>query len=252
MTLAGFDPCGGAGATADLRVFKRIGAYGISALTAITPQNTHGVRAVHPLSPLIFRRQLKALLDEFTPSAAKIGQTPTKAIAKEIRRGLNDRSFPLVLDPMIYSTSGKRLVEPDAPGYMKRYLLPLATVITPNISEAAFFAGTDIVDRRTMEKAAMAIVPRMAKAVLITGGDGPADGAHDLLFDGADFKWLKAKRRNAGAIHGTGCHFSAALTAYLAMGLDLEKAAMMSKRFIAGLIEKQLMDTGGPAKLIHS
>jgi len=252
LTIAGLDPCGGAGATADLRVFRRLKTHGLSAFTALTPQNTRGVKGIHPVPAKALKQELQAVFEDFTIAAAKTGQIPNKELAKIIVAEIKKNPVKLVIDPVMLPTRGRWLVEKDAVKYIKRYLLPLATVITPNTDEAGFLAEMEIATKADMQKAAEILVPQTTGAVIITGGDKIKEGAIDLFFDGEKMRWLNAKRRAVGDIHGSGCHFSAAIAAYLAQGSTLEQSVVKSKKFMTNLIDHKLLDPTGQMKLLFS
>lgn len=252
LTIAGLDPTGGAGATADLRVFKRLKTYGLSAFTAMTPQNTRGVKGIHPVSTTALKQQLKAVFEDFKITAAKTGQIPNKELAKIIVAEVKKNPLKLVVDPVMLPTRGRWLVEKDAVAYMKKYLLPLATVITPNTDEAAFLANMEISTTADMLKAAEILVPKVCNAIIITGGDTIKEGAIDLFYDGQNVQWLKAKKRAVGDVHGSGCHFSAAIAAHLALGEPLDEAVNRSKRLLTRLIDNKLLDPSGQMKIINS
>lgn len=237
---------------ADARVFRRLECYPTSAVTALTPQNTAGVKAVHPVEPAALRQQLEAVLQDLPVRAVKTGQIPTRRLAMAVVAQMRKHPIPLVVDPLMAPTRGRRLVDPDAAAYMRRHLLPLASLATPNISEAAWLSGVEIQSRSDMERAAQILTPKRVPAVVITGGDGLEEGAWDLFFDGDDMRWFKAKRREVGAIHGTGCHFSAAVCAYLALNHSLPEAVKKAKAFLGSLIDKRLIDPSGKMKVFFS
>ena len=252
LTVAGLDPSGGAGATADLRVFRRLGAFGLAALTALTPQNTRGVKGIHPASPAALRQELDGLFEDFPVAAAKTGQIPNRELAGIVVRKLERHPLPLVVDPVMVPTRGRWLVEKDAVAYMKKRLLPLAAVITPNLPEAEWLSGVPIRSLADMERAVRALVPAQARAVVLTGGDGVTEGAYDLFFDGETLRWFKTRKRPVGDIHGTGCHYSAALCAFLAQGRPLPDAVARAKRLLTSLIDQRLIDPTGRMKVLHS
>lgn len=253
LTIAGLDPTGGAGATADLRVFRHLDCVGLCALTALTPQNTRGVKGIHPVSREALRQELSAVMEDGVPAAAKTGQIPNKELAEEIIRVLRRYPLPLVVDPVMVPTRGRWLVEKEAVATLRRRLLPLAAITTPNCEEAAWLA--DMPSVRTpaeMEAAARRLVPGLCPAVVITGGDGPDGGAWDLFFDGKTLRWFKAARRPVGDIHGSGCHYSAAVAGYLARGETLVEAVAKAKRLISGFIDRRLLDPTGQMKILFS
>jgi len=252
LTIAGLDPTGGAGATADLRIFRRLGAYGLSCLTALTPQNTRGVKGIHPASKAALKQELDSVFEDFKIAAAKTGQIPNKELAQAIVQKLKANPLPLVVDPVMLPTRGMWLVEKDAVAYLRKNLLPLAAVITPNLEEAAWLADMTITTMADMEAAAARLVPTVTKAVVLTAGDGLREGAWDLFYDGHHIEWMKTPRRAVGDIHGSGCHYSAALCAHLAKGLPLLDAVKATKRLLTRLIDHDLIDPTGQMKIFHS
>lgn len=252
LTIAGLDPTGGAGATADLRVFRRVGVYGLSAFTALTPQNTRGVIGIHPVSKEALQEELQAVFSDFPVAAMKTGQIPNRELALVIAKALEKTNAPLVIDPVMLPTRGRWLVEKEAVGVLRDTLLPRAALITPNLGEAAFLVGHSIGNRAEMERAARELVPAMTQAVVLTAGDGLAEGAWDLFYDGTELHWLKTRRRAVGDVHGSGCHHSAAIAAYLARGESLIIAVRSAKKLLTHLIDKALIDPTGQMKIIHS
>lgn len=233
LTIAGSDPSGGAGLQADLKTFHRFGVYGTSVVTLITAQNTRGVTRVDLLDPAVVAAQLAAVLDDVPPAAAKSGAIGSAALIEVVAAALAARPrFPLVLDPVMISKHGHRLIEDDAVAALTARLLPLAAVVTPNWYEAAALSGRAVRDAATARDAALALRDRGARAVLVKGGAG-ADGlsADLLLADGLELE-LPALRLATSATHGTGCTFAAALAANLALGHGLAGAAQRAKAFV--------------------
>lgn len=231
LTIAGFDPCGGAGLQADLKVFQALGVYGLSAVAALTAQNTQGVDSVEPVSSTFLKRQLDLLLYDLMPDAAKLGMLLTEDNVRVAARIIRKYSLKnLVLDPVMISSSGKKLAQRNVPGLLSEKILPLCQVITPNIHEASVLSGLQIRSRGEMEKAAAILKERGPDTVIITGGH--LEGfATDVIYDGS-FHYLRAKKRQ-GEYHGTGCTFSAAVTAFLARGYSSLEAAKKAKEFMA-------------------
>ena len=227
LTIAGSDSGGGAGIQADIRTFHQFGVFGTSAITAITAQNTLGVSDWQAVPASLVRAQIEAVASDLHPSALKSGMLANSeiisAVAEEIRK------FALVnyvLDPVMVATSGDLLIERDAVTAILSELIPLATLVTPNVHEAAVLSGVDVTDRRGMEAAARMIFSRGAKCVLIKGGDALSDSNGriiDLLFDG-DFTVYEHARIETTSTHGTGCTLSAAIAAELALGHELRDA----------------------------
>lgn len=226
LTIAGSDSGGGAGVQADLKTFHRFGVYGTSALTLVTAQNTLGVERVDLLPPAAVTAQLDALAADLRPAATKtgaLGAAPlVEAVAAAVaRHGLR----PLVVDPVMVSKHGAPLLAPDAVDALRRALLPHATLLTPNLPEAAALLGGGALEREAdVEAAARALAALGPGAVLVKGGHGTGPEAADLLFAGGACTWLRAPRIATRHTHGTGCAYSAAITARLAHGDDLARA----------------------------
>lgn len=248
LTIAGFDPAGGAGLQADLKVFHALGIYGLSVVSSLTAQNTEGVRDIMPVPGGFVKKQLAVLLSDFIPEATKTGMLYSEAHADIVARVIKKYSLKnIVVDPVITSSSGKRLVEKNTPFAIRKKLFPLCTVITPNIHEASVLTGIDIKTRADMEKAAVCLKAFGPENVIITGGH-LEDVAMDVLYDG-EFHYLRS-RKVAGEYHGTGCTFSAALTALLAKGYTVSDAAKEAKRFINRAFKKSF-STGRGMRLFN-
>lgn len=248
LTIAGFDPSGGAGIQADLKVFHCHSIYGLSVAASLTAQNSAGVVSIIPVKSPFVGKQLSVLLADLTPDATKIGMLYTEAnvltVARVIRKtGLEN----VVIDPVIFSSSGKRLAEQGALQALKKKLMPLCTVITPNLYEASFLSGIQVKNREDMKRAAVRLNEYGARNVIITGGH-LKKAAVDLLYNG-DFFYLKARKRE-GQFHGTGCIFSAALTALLADGKSILNAAELAKDFMEKAFTKSF-STGKGMRLFH-
>lgn len=233
LTIAGSDPSGGAGIQADLKTFHRFGCYGTSVLTLITAQNTRGVSRVDLLAEDVVLAQLAAVWDDLPPAALKTGAIGSAALISAVAGFLAARRGPpLVLDPVMISKHGHRLLPDDAVAALVECLLPLATVVTPNWHEAAALTGLTVGDAAAARTAAHELHRRGARAVLIKGGAGVDGLAADLLLDAEGELELPALRLATRATHGTGCTFAAALTANLALGYALREAAVRAKAFI--------------------
>ncbi len=243
LTIAGFDPSGGAGLQADLKVFHALGLYGLSAVAALTAQNTRGVESVQPVSSTFLKKQLELLLTDLMPGAVKIGMLLTEDNAGVAARMIRKYSLSnVVLDPVMISSSGKRLAERNLPKVLKEKILPLCRVITPNIHEASVLTGLKIKTRGDMQKAAVILHEAGADMVIITGGH--LEGrALDVIYDGS-FHYLKARKR-PGEYHGTGCTFSAAIAAFLAQGCRAPDAAEKAKEFMNMAFQKAVMAGSG-------
>jgi hydroxymethylpyrimidine/phosphomethylpyrimidine kinase len=228
LSIAGFDPTGGAGVIADVKTFHALGCHGLAVVTAITAQNSLGVFNVEPLKATLALAQLQALFDDFPIDAIKIGMLASAEIAQATANFLNTtRPQYIVLDPLIYSSSGYPLVSPAARKIVYEELFPLATIITPNLAEAALWSDAAVTDLASMRAAAARICQQGANSVLIKGGhlaEDAEDGDEviDLFYDGSDYRILRAARINRDGIkssaHGTGCALSSAIAALLAQG----------------------------------
>ena len=235
LTIAGSDPSGGAGLQADLKTFHQHGVYGMSVVTLLTVQNTRAVSAVKMLDPDFVLAQLDAVQGDIRPQAAKTGALGNAAIIEAIAGRAETFDFPLVVDPVMVSKHGASLIDDEAAGTLASKLLPHVFLVTPNLPEASRLAGMDVTDVPSMEKAAAVIAGLGAKNVLIKGGHLDGD-AIDLLWTDGRVHTLPAERVETQHTHGTGCVFSAAITARLAHGEDLVTAVRASKRFITEAI----------------
>ncbi len=241
LPIAGSDSSGGAGIQADLKTFAAFGVYGASVVTALTAQNTCGVRGVEHVPPAFVARQLDAVLDDLKVGAAKTGMLGRAAVVEVIADHLRRRPVPhLVIDPVMVATSGDLLLQPDAVAVLRSRLLPLATIVTPNLREAGALLGTEVVSLDGMRAAARALVERLgAQAALVTGGHlaDTAAAAVDVLCDGVSVHELSAPRIRTRNLHGTGCTLSAGIAAGLALGWDVATAVATAKRFVTRAIE---------------
>jgi hydroxymethylpyrimidine/phosphomethylpyrimidine kinase len=236
LTIAGSDPSGGAGIQADLKTFHQFGIYGASAITLITVQNTRSVDAVRLLEPELVAAQLRAVLDDIPPDAAKTGALGGEEIIRAVADAAAGFRFPLVVDPVMLSKHGAPLIAPAARSALTGSLLPRAFLVTPNLHEAAALSGIDIVDLRGMEEAAKRISDFGVPAVLVKGGHLAGDPL-DLLYWEGTFQIYPAQRVDTPHTHGTGCTYSAAITAGLAQGIPLREAVAAAKRYITRAIE---------------
>jgi hydroxymethylpyrimidine/phosphomethylpyrimidine kinase len=236
LTIAGSDPSCGAGLQADLKVFRRFGVYGLSVVAALTSQNVSGVKSVLPVPHTYVRDQLTVLLSEFRPHAMKTGMLYSEKNVETVSRIVKRFSLGnLVVDPVILSSTGRRLAERGTPGAVRKKLLPLCTVVTPNIFEASVLSGMTIKTRSDMEAAAVRIRKYGPAGVIITGGHLEKN-AVDVVYDG-EFHYLRG-RKLPGEFHGTGCAFSAALAALLARGHSVVESAILAKKFMKSVIRK--------------
>ncbi|MFA5342535.1 MAG: bifunctional hydroxymethylpyrimidine kinase/phosphomethylpyrimidine kinase [Kiritimatiellia bacterium] len=240
MTIAGSDSGGGAGIQADLKAFAALGAFGASAITCLTAQNPSEVRGILPVTPAMVRLQVETICDGFRVAAAKTGMLYSSAIIEAVAGTIRRRRIPwLVVDPVMIATSGARLLRRDAVSALCGKLLPLADVITPNLPEAEALCGHKIGDLRDMESAAREIGTRYRAACVVKGGHLPGQTVTDVLHhSGRIYRFRSARLRVA--THGTGCMFSAALTALLARGFDLPKAVGGGKRYVRKVLQRQL------------
>lgn len=254
LTIAGSDSGGGAGIQADLKTFTALGVFGMSAITAVTAQNTLGVRSVEVLPPNAVADQIDAVAEDIGMDAAKTGMLANAeivaAVAEAVRR---HRIEPLVVDPVMVAKSGDPLLAPDARHAVRQLLLPLATVVTPNLPEAAALLDLDpkelesLDGRREAARALRALGPRW---VVLKGGHGAGE-AVDLVFDGQSFWELSRPRIATRNTHGTGCTFSAAIAAYLARGFDVLAAIERAKEFVHWAIANALPLGGGHGPTNH-
>ena len=236
LTIAGSDSCGGAGIQADIKTMTANGVYAMSAITALTAQNTTGVSDIYEVSPEFLQAQLKAIFEDITPDAVKIGMVSSSDLIKTIAKSLKEYNGKnIVLDPVMVATSGAKLISDDAISTLKEYLIPLATVITPNIPEAEVLSEMEIHNEEEMIKAAAVISEKYDCAVLCKGGHSIND-ANDLLYRNGEYKWFYGKRINNPNTHGTGCTLSSAITSHLALGYDIAEAVKLSKEYITEAI----------------
>ncbi|MEX0906687.1 MAG: bifunctional hydroxymethylpyrimidine kinase/phosphomethylpyrimidine kinase [Gemmatimonadota bacterium] len=225
LTIAGSDSSGGAGIQADLKTFQAFGVFGTSAITAITVQNTLGVSAVHAVPIDIVRAQIAAVAGDLAPAACKTGMLATRELVQAVAQSLGEHALPLyILDPVMMATSGDRLLAEDAQSAVLRELVPLATLVTPNLDEAEILAGFPVRDAESMRRAAASIVAAGARAALVKGGHLAGDEVLDVFFDGHTLREYARPRLDTSSTHGTGCTLSAAVAAGLARGDDLRSA----------------------------
>lgn len=251
LTIAGSDSGGGAGIQADLKTFSAFRVFGMSALTAITAQNSLGVQGVENLPPEFVARQIESVLADFGTDAAKTGMLSTAAIIRAVAAALrNHRVELLVVDPVMIAKSGDSLLQPDARATLISEILPLALVVTPNLHEAASLAGIPVSNREEMEEAARRIHRLGPRNVLVKGGHLKGD-ALDLLYDGRGFTPFAAPRVESQNTHGTGCTFSAAITAGLAKGKPLVAAISEAKAYVTRAIREGFAPGRGVGALRH-
>ena len=251
LTIAGSDSGGGAGIQADLKAFAAAGAHGMSAVVALTAQNTTGVAAVHEVPPEFVREQLEAVWDDIGVDAAKTGMLFSREVIEAVADFLADHRFPLVVDPVMVASSGARLLRDDAVDALVHRLFPLATVVTPNRPEAQALASHVLVSgTRTRSELAEAIVELGAPAVIVTGGHGEPV---DHLFEDERHVEIHVERHDVAATHGAGCTHSATLAALLARGLSLEEAARGAAAAASEAVRNGLAEVGhgdGPVDVL--
>jgi hydroxymethylpyrimidine/phosphomethylpyrimidine kinase len=238
LTIAGSDSGGGAGIQADLKTFSALGVFGMSAITAITAQNTLGVTAVFELPPEIVAAQIDAVVTDIGVDAAKTGMIANSEIIKVVAAKVREHGIStLVVDPVMIATSGDRLLREEAVQALRTELLPLATVATPNLPEAGVLTGREVSSTEEMRDAARAIVDLGARSVIVKGGHLAGD-ALDIFYDGSQFLELPARRIDTTSTHGTGCTLASAIAALLAKGEPLEQAITQAKVYVTAAIER--------------
>jgi len=235
LTIAGSDPSGGAGIQADLKTFHQFGVYGEAVVTLLTVQNTVTLESIECLPAVFVLHQLRAVLDDIPPTAAKTGALGSRSIVDAVAQAAADFRFPLVVDPVMVSQHGKRLVAEDARQAIRDRLIPQASVLTPNLAEAAALTGFEVQNVEDMYRAARRLHEMGAKAVLVKGGHLAGD-AVDVLYTTGMSREFRAARIETRHAHGTGCTFSAAITAELSRGALLEDAVAHAKAYITEAI----------------
>jgi len=240
LTVAGFDPSGGAGVVADIKTFTSFGCLATAAVTSLTFQNTTGVFGVANQSAETVRRQVLPVVEDLRVAGMKTGMLPTREIISEVARLIRETSLSAtapVVDPVVRSTSGHDLIDDDALDALKRELLPLARLATPNLPEAERITGMKIATEEDMRRAAALVRGMGARAVLVKGGHLSGD-ALDLLDDNGEVRLFRAPRIRTDSTHGTGCTLAAAVAACLARGLSLVEAVDAAKRFVTAAIRR--------------
>jgi hydroxymethylpyrimidine/phosphomethylpyrimidine kinase len=254
LAIAGSDPSGGAGIQADLKTFTAFGVYGTSVITALTAQNTRGVKGVEVISPAFVKAQLSAVMTDIRINAIKTGMLANADLIVAIQRALMSApQLPLVLDPVMIATSGQSLLQADAVDALRRLLIPRATLVTPNIPEAARLL--DVTAATTVDQMiaqAQALRQLGCKAVLLKGGHGTDDTATDILLIGDTVTRIEKPRIETANTHGTGCTLSAAIAALLALGVPLETACIRAKDYVWQALDNAraqsiTRDAGAPA-----
>ena len=252
LTIAGSDCSGGAGIQADLKAMTMNGVYAMSAITALTAQNTTGVSGVYEVTPEFLGQQIDAVFEDIRPDAIKIGMVSSSDLIRTIADRLKFyKAENIVVDTVMVATSGARLISEDAIDTLKEYLIPIATVVTPNIPEAEVLSEMEIRDEDAMMRAAEKIGQNFSCAVLLKGGHSIND-ANDLLYQNGEYSWFKGKRINNPNTHGTGCTLSSAIASNLAKGYDLETSVQRAKEYISGALAYMLDLGQGSGPMNHA
>jgi hydroxymethylpyrimidine/phosphomethylpyrimidine kinase len=253
LTIAGSDSGGGAGIQADLKTFHQFGVFGTTAIVALTAQNTLGVRAVEVVSEAMVSAQLAALAEDLAPAALKTGMLADVGIVRLVSQAIRERGWaPLVVDPVMVSTSGHRLLTLEAEEVVRESLLPLAAVVTPNLDEAAILTGRAVHDVASMERAGKTLLSFGAGAALVKGGHLTGDQLTDVLVTPGGIRRFTRPRLDTSSTHGTGCTLSAAITAGLALGRDLETAVDAALDYVHRAIAGAPGLGGGHGPLDHT
>ena len=250
LSIAGSDSSGGAGIQADLKTFSSLGVYGATAITAITAQNTQGVHSQFALPPQLVYDQIVAVIDDLRPSFIKIGMLANADIVLAVAEALSLYSIPIILDPVIVSSSGHRLLSLEAQEVLKQKLLPISTLITPNIPEMLALTSMSLTSFSDKEKAAQHLMDYGVNAILLKGGHEEGNTKTDILFtksaNGIQSSTFSADTISTQNIHGTGCTLSSAITAFMARGLDMHQAISHAKDYIT-----QAITAGANVKIGH-
>ena len=252
LTIAGSDSSGGAGIQADIKTMTMNGVYAMSAITALTAQNTTGVRGILESTPDFLKQQIDAVFEDIYPDAVKIGMVASSELIRVIADRLRYyEAKNIVVDPVMVATSGSALMKTDAVQTLIEQLLPLATVVTPNIPEAQVLSGMEIQTRDDMHTAAKKIGDSYGCAVLLKGGHSIND-ANDLLYANGDFTWFEGKRIDNPNTHGTGCTLSSAIASNLAKGYTLTESVQRSKNYISVALAAMLDLGSGSGPMNHA
>ena len=239
LSIAGSDSGGGAGIQADLKTFAALGCYGMTAITALTAQNTQGVRAIHGVPPAMLRAQIDAVLDDIGAHAVKIGMLHSPDIVLTVAEAIDRHALQkVVLDPVMVATSGAVLIDNPAIAVLVRELFGRASVVTPNLDEAALLVGRSLDSEQAMEAAARELLAMGARAVLLKGGHLAGDLVSDLLLmQNGEVHWMRAPRIHTANTHGTGCTLSSAMAAQLALGATLLEAVQAAHAFVRAALQ---------------
>ncbi len=252
LSIAGSDSCGGAGIQADIKTMTMNGVYAMSAITALTAQNTTGITAIWESSPEFLKQQIDAIFEDIYPDAVKIGMVSSIELIKVIAERLRYyQAKNIVVDPVMVATSGSELIKTDAVSILQKELLPIATLVTPNIPEAQILSGLSIQNKNDMAAAAKIISDTYKCAVLLKGGHSIND-ANDLLYVNGEYCWFEGKRINNPNTHGTGCTLSSAIVSNLAKGYDLGDSIRLAKDYISGALVAMLDLGRGSGPMNHA
>jgi hydroxymethylpyrimidine/phosphomethylpyrimidine kinase len=253
LSIAGSDPSGGAGIQADLKTFSALGTYGMAVIAGLTAQNTHGVHAIEMPSTQFIDTQLKVILDDVRVDAIKIGMLGTADVVEAVANRLAAHyEGPIVLDPVMVAKSGDVLLRDDAIEALRERLLPMATVVTPNLPEADALVGTGILDASDMPLAAQKLLALGCKAVLLKGGHLSGKQSPDLLLTPNREHWLHGERIATRHTHGTGCTLSSAIAAHLGRGMSIMDSVAASKQYISNAINSaEQLSVGGGIGPVH-
>ncbi|MDD3934927.1 bifunctional hydroxymethylpyrimidine kinase/phosphomethylpyrimidine kinase [Rhodoferax sp.] len=245
LSIAGSDSGGGAGIQADLKTFAALGCFGMTAITALTAQNTCGVRAIHAVPPDMLRAQIDAVLEDIGADAVKVGMLHSPEIVRTVAQAIDRHQLGrVVFDPVMVATSGAKLIDDPAIAVLVAELFPRAALITPNLDEAALLVGRPLTSVHDMAQAAAELLARGARAVLLKGGHLAGDVVTDLLLQASgDPLWMDAPRIDTGNTHGTGCTLSSAIAAHLALGATLTQAVQQAREFV-----RQALKAGASVK----
>ena len=247
LTIAGSDPSSGAGVQADIKTFAAHGVYGTSAITALTVQNTQGVQGTKPVDPSLVAAQIAAVAEDFSVAAAKTGMLATAGIVEAVAAALKRFALPnLVVDPIVVSSSGARLLDEAGVELLRASLLPLARVVAPNWSEAEALTGVRVTSAADARLAGIALLQMGVRAVVVTGGDGSGGDIVDVLVTADGVHELRATRVGGRSTHGTGCAFSASLAAHLALDHPMADAVVLAQSFVADAIQHGFDLGSGP------
>ncbi len=252
LTIAGSDSSGGAGIQADIKTMTMHGVYAMSAITALTAQNTCGVRAIYEVTPSFLKEQLDAVFEDIFPHSIKIGMVSSKELIGVIADRLTFYGAKnIVVDPVMLATSGANLIKTDAIQALASKLLPIATVATPNIPEAEVLSGMKIFGKEDMEKAATYLGEHFGCSILLKGGHSLGD-ADDLLYENGSLTWFSGKRIDNPNTHGTGCTLSSAIASNLAKGLSLAESVKKAKTYLSNALSENLNLGKGSGPLKHN